>query len=147
MSLSLTYPGGKLRTLSGAAIAGNIETALSPGTGKRWIVQYGKVNLDTDATVADRRIFLKLDDGTDNLCNIGFTNAIIANKIGELSITPARFTSAFIIQAFGVDVGESVYLKDTILEGDDELQINIIFGVAGDAYLYEVRVLELGITP
>lgn len=97
----LAYPGsvvedslagaGALRSLTGTDPAAGVEVSETVPTGARWRLVSVEVTLVTDATVANRRIHLFVDDGT----NVYF----------ETHNNTAQTASTTIRHSFGAGVG------------------------------------------
>lgn len=145
MTLALTFPGGKLRTITIPATAGNVVTNLTPGTRKRWIVLYGITKLDTDGTAADRYTRLEITDGTNVLHNLMLQNAVIANQLGYIFLGPGEIAGSATLGAALGNVNTYFSVKAFIIEGTDTLRITVGGGVVGDSYSGYIRVLELGL--
>jgi len=145
MTLVLSYPGGQLKTVTIAATAGNVVTGLSPGTRKRWKVLYGIFTLACDATVANRKVQFDVTDGTNRILYLGESPTFTASQtktgiMAQREDSGTSFTVSDVIAA-----GELWIPDDLIIEGDDEFQITISNGLAGDSYSGFIRVLELGL--
>lgn len=148
MSLVLSYPGGTLKTVTIAATAGNVVTNKAPGAGKRWIVLSGYVLLDTDVNAANRRIVLAITDGTNILQNLGFTNIVTANQLGQVDFGGVGTLTGWSPGTLGsTNIDEYFEIQGLLIEGVDQVRITITAGLAGDSYSGFFRVLELGITP
>ncbi len=142
IGFALTYPGGYLKTVTVSATAGNVVTDKSPGTGKRWVILYGQIQLVCDATIASRAIRTQLTDGSDILTEIHQTTSITASQTRTLNYAPGGYNSEDISAAndYVTSLGTMA-----IIEGDDQLRITIGSGVAGDSYSGRFRVLEFGL--
>ena len=149
MSMSLTFPGGKLHTETISSTNGNIATDLSPGSSSyiRWRFLYGFLQITTDGTAASRQISLSIRDGSGNtLALLGGTSAISASKTGSLTLAGVGgLTNDF---TPGLTVSPDSYAQidpgSIILEGDDILRISITSGQAGDSYNGRFRFLSFG---
>ena len=142
IGFALTYPGGYLKTITISATPGNEVSNKSPGTGKRWVILYGQIQLVCDATIASRAIRTQLTDGSNVLTEIHQTPAITASQTRTLSYAPGGYNSEDISAAndYVTSLGTMA-----IIEGDDQLRITIGSGVVGDSYLGRFRVLEFGL--
>jgi len=143
MSLSLNYPGGRLKTVIIASTAGNVITNKTPGLGKRWIILYGRIRLANDATVVDRFVFMSLTDGTNILTLTPASTAITASQTKAISYNTS-------VEGINEQASDGVHLaigKGYIIEGIDQMRFEASNGVVGDSYSGYMRVLELGITP
>tara|TARA_Y100000310_G_scaffold283865_1_gene306154 strand:+ start:214 stop:648 length:435 start_codon:yes stop_codon:yes gene_type:complete len=140
IDFSLTYPGGHLRTLTIGATAGNTTTNESPGTGTRWIILYGSITLSTNGTVANRVIRTMLTDGSDVLTRFLYSPNITASQTKVLNYNNA-------IEVDGSHTSQNFIssLGNPIIEGADQLRIQVDGGVAGDSYSGFIRVLEFGL--
>jgi len=142
MSMVLTFPGGKLRSVAIPATAGNVVRNISPGEGKRWVILSGIITLDTDATEANRQIRFQTLDGADVPLETSRTGAvaIVANTIKSVAFS--KFVN---MEATGGSIGSNVeYSWSAIIEGTDQFRITILLGQAGDSYSGVLRVLEFG---
>ena len=148
MSLALSFPGGHLKTVEIPATAGNVVTTISPGVGVRWIIQYGEVNIDSDGNAGNRKFVIEITDGTDTVLHLGDNdNAITANQKGVVIIMNPQGMQDWTMGTPGFNVTSTLPISGLLLEGADELQIEINNGLAGDSYEGFIRVLALGITP
>jgi len=138
--MAWVFQGGRRVTKTISATAGNVVTNLSPGANKRWIVLYGRINLTTDATVADRYIVLSIRDSSGNvLAGLARNDtAITASSSGTLDISTARLLS-------GADTAgvPTVGIGTFVIDQTDVLRIAISSGQAGDSYSGYVVVLEI----
>lgn len=131
------------RSVKTATGAGNAIVAISPGTGKRWVVLFGYAKMVCDATVANRQMNLKTDDGSTENFDYGLhTTVITASQTKYVGIqgrerTPKTITETYIGEW---DIGMMV------LEGADRLLLTAATGgVAGDVQSLRVTVLESNI--
>ncbi len=148
MSLSLTFPGGQLKTVAIGATAGNSDIDFSPGSLKRWRVLYGAISLTTDGTVANRTFRVKVYPEFTYTFNVGTSSENIpASTTGSLtfgglfSANNRNFTNGGFS---GYPAFFALDPESMILEGSDVLRISIINGVAGDSFSGFIRVLEFG---
>jgi len=141
MSLALTFPGGKLLTITVAATAGNVVTNKTPGTRKRWVLLYGRITVVCDGNASDRRMDFLLTDGT-NILDGGVRN--------NTAWTAGQTRSASFNRWGGTGIDQSTndharYVWSGIIEGADQLRLSLNGGLAGDSYSGYIRVLELGL--
>lgn len=148
MSLVLSYPGGQLKTITIAATAGNVTTAKTPGAFKRWVILYGTLFLDTDANPGNRRFNLRIEDPTNVLSYLGAMDTpVVGNETGAVDFGIISDVSNWIGGRPAVDSASFFSVKNAIIEGADELVIDVTNGLAGDSYSGFFRVLELGLSP
>ena len=149
MSLALTYPGGKLLSVTIAATAGNVTTNKTPGSGKRWKLLSGTITLVADGNAANRRIQLFVTDGTDVIGYLGQSDAdITATQTSTIDIQPFSTPVNWDLGRVGVTLRSALVISgDQFLEGADQFRVSIAAGLAGDSYSGTLRVMELGITP
>lgn len=140
--LAWIFQGGRRVTKIISSTAGNVNTLLSPGTGKRWLVLRGKITINTDATVANRYIHLRTTDGTNETEMIGRGNAVAASASQNLNFGEARNIQN---ATYGSGGDQYIGLQPVLLEGDDELKITVVSGQAGDNYSGYVVVLEVDV--
>jgi len=134
-------PGGRKRTIAIAATGGDVTTNLSPGTGKRWVVLYGKIILVADANAANRYPAWFITDGTTVILDLGKKNtAVTAGLTKSMGISTRESEGAEDVTA-SLD-SEMMLPEPTILEGADQLRITILAGLAGDSYSGNVVVME-----
>jgi len=142
--IALTFPGGKLHTLTIAATAGNVQTNLTPGVRKRWVILSGKITIVCNGNPSNRLVIIgkqttagiALDPApfNDTAFTAGQTRSIAFDSMfpgGEWKDEDFNASSAV---PFG-----------GILEGTDRINIQISGGLAGDSYSGIIRVLELGL--
>jgi len=130
---------GKRRNIAIAATAGNATTRLSPGTNKRWLVIRVTITLACNVAVADRYITLFLTDGANVLERLGVNSAAItASQTKTIDFGEGRLVSN---ATFGTDFG--VGISPVLLQGSDDIYIQIVGGQAGDSYSGRYTVLEV----
>jgi hypothetical protein len=136
-----TLLGKPARVIKTATGAGNTVVSISPGTGKRWTITHGYAKMVCDATVANRQLNLKTDDGTTENFDFGInTTAITASQTKVVSISN-RGASKTITETNVI--GEWAIPVPFILEGADRLLLTAaVNGVAGDVQSLRVTVLE-----
>jgi len=137
-----TFPGGKLKTVTVSAAAGNVTTNKSPGAGKRWLLLYGILTLVNGIAVANRFITIYLTDGTNILtCFLRNNTAFTASQTGIIHYSNVvEHIGASSVEQANVALGNQI-----ILEGSDQLRIIIVNGQAGDSYSGFFRVLEIDV--
>ena len=147
--ISLTFPGGTLKTVEVPATAGNANSDSSPGSRKRWKILMGSVSLTTDATAVNRTFRVKIyPEGTFTL-NVGTSSENIPGST-TASLVFGGFYNAnnrnFTLGGFsGYPAFFSLDPNSMILEGSDVLRISIVNGVADDSFEGFIRVLEFGL--
>jgi hypothetical protein len=137
--LVFNFPGGILKTVEIPATAGNDTENLSPGSGVRWVVLYGRIQLEA-VGAGNRAIRVQLTDGTDVLVEFYQTGNITAGQTKVLNLA-----------GWGMNPGNLSGVNDfiqgigmAILEGDDQFRVFIGGGIANDSYSGYLRVLEIG---
>ena len=138
--MTLTFPGGTLKTITIAATAGNVVTNKTPGTGKRWVILYGRIVFVADGTAANRILTMRLTDGTNVLTQLPAMTTTTAGQTKSMSLNGARIDQG--LQA--LDNDHLTINKNHVLEGADQIRIAVIDGQAGDSYSGFIRVLEFG---
>jgi hypothetical protein len=142
MSFTWTFQGGRHRTITIGATAGNAVTNLSPGLGKRWIILRGKIICVNDATVASRQIYFNITDGTNNV----YTSLLGVG--GTATQTHVLNFGGIIFNVNGVAAGTTFTyfgLDPQLIEGTDQFQISVVAGVVGDSYSGYIDILEIDI--
>lgn len=141
---AFTFPGGRKRTVTIAATAGNVTSNKSPGAGTRWIVLRGRITVTNDATVASRQIVIQITNGTVVTEAVGFSAIIAASQTGDLDFGEAGAVQGLTLgQDGGFNITNYVQLTNVILDSADQLRILIQNGVAGDSYSGSIEVLEI----
>jgi len=140
--MEYTALGGRLRHIAVPSTAGNlVYTALTPGSGFRWMLLYARLKLITDATVANRTLNIVPRDGSSNSLTSPRMSAVITasltaylSLVGSIGLIAGSYQdgSVFAIDPFSM-----------IIEGSDFFQIDVSNGVAGDAYSGFITVLEV----
>lgn len=144
LSVVFTFPAGKLAKQTIPATAGDVETDLSPGSGKRWVIlPMGRIVLTTDANAANRYIRLRITDGTNDICYLGFSAVAVASKTANLELNSVIRVDDVTPDKGAGDVAASLSFDPIIIEGAMGLKIDIIAGVAGDSYEGFLYVLEM----
>lgn len=132
----------KYQRLQATATAGNVSKDFtSEFTGnKPWQILYGQVVLTTDATVANRRVLLKILDSTGAVVFDTHAGAVVAASATaqhhEFLQGIYRETS-FVGSALQVPIGH-----DFIIPAGWTLRISIENGVAGDSYTAQFMAVE-----
>lgn len=144
-TLALVFPGGKRLQNNIAATLGDVVTNLSPAIDKRWLVLHGYLVLVADANASNRLLRLLLTDGTDITRIIGRADAITATQTRSVSF--ADHVSQIggwnlADQAAPLEIS-NVGIGTVIIEGADQLRIQVVNGLAGDSYSGRVVVLEI----
>lgn len=140
--IQFTALAGRLKTITIAATAGNVVSNSSPGTGKRWLVLYGRITVVSDATAANRYPQTYLTDGTNQLVSLGRNStAFTASETKVLSYRSGSGTG------INVTVNHALVTLPVpcVLEGADQFRISILGGVAGDSFSGFLRVLEVDV--
>lgn len=135
------FQGGRRVTKTIPATAGNVAYNLSPGAGKRFILLRGRLGLVADVTVANRKFYLQLTDGTNITARfLNNTTAITASQSKGISLLEE-------VSHIGGEVGigdlAAIGIGRQILEGADQLKIGVDGGVAGDSFSGYIVVLEI----
>jgi len=136
------FPGGKRVVKTIAATAGNVATNLSPGTGKRWLLLFGRVTLVNDSTVATRYLTFATTDGTN------LTQRFPILNLGQAKDLTYFYSLHQHLSHIGGSGIENLHLgigTHIILEGADQLRISVTSGVAGDSYSGSIVVLEIDV--
>lgn len=137
---SWIFQGGRRRTKTISSTAGNVTTNLSPGSGKRWLVLRGYLTFSTDSTTADRIPLILITDGTNTVGKVCAHDAITASSSGAIIFGEAQSWRT------NVDADpDMVGIRPILLEGSDQLRIQIDAGQAGDNYSGYVVVLEVDV--
>lgn len=137
------FLGGRVRTLTISNTAGNVVTDLSPGTGKRWIVLRGRIQLSTDATSVNRYVALDIKHGADSMTGWAGSAAVGASVSNAgIGISMANSQGQ---NGTTRGYGEIVVGFPCIIDGDDKLRISITNGQSGDSYVGWVQVLEVDV--
>jgi len=146
LTFKFTFQGGKevLRTIS--ATAGNVTTNLSPGTGKRWLVNRGSLILQTNATVVNRYIKVQVTNGTNIIETLGYCGPFSASQRGSLNLGEGRVQGSSAVMGNNEDnVNGYIGIDGMILSNSDQLRITIFGGEAGDSYSGYFVVLEVDV--
>jgi len=127
-----------------SATAGNVTTNLSPGSSKRWLILRGRIKLVTGATVGSRYIRFQLTDGTNVTEYVGITTAIAESSTKHCDFGQSNNTQN---ASLGGGSGHSYISLNypILLEESDQLQIDIVSGLAEDSYEGYVHVLEVDV--
>jgi len=140
MSFAWTFPAGRLVIKTVGSTAGDTVTNLSPGSGKRWMVLYGRFTLTTDANSGSRHIIFEITDGTNVIHSLGGSQSIDASSTVNVSL---RQNADFINGAVGQE--NQIVIGVIILEGSQQFRIRISGGLAGDSYSGYLAVLEVDV--
>lgn len=119
--------------LKGTAIAGNVITTLTVGTGERWKLTNINITLTTDVTVANRFCRVTTQDVANDIIFRNQGSAITASSTESRYFNPNLTANNQIYNALG----------EQILEVGEDVLLNITNGVAGDAYDYLVEYLVI----
>ena len=129
---SLTFPGGKIIDIEIASTAGNVQTSITPGSGKTYILQAVRIECNTDGTAVNRypNCFLNNAAGS-RIWSSYYVGPVTASQsgisVGFYTDTAPLLTANAIMDNFNVPVPRNL-IKD-----DDDFRINM-GGQAGDDY-------------
>lgn len=139
-----TFLGGRRIHKTIAATAGNVQTDLTPGAGKRWLVIGGHIRLVNDGNAANRQIMLKVMNALVDSRAIGATTAITAGQTRDLDFGEGRAAQT---AALGNPSYGQFYLgiAPTLVDGTDIFNVTILAGLAGDSYSGDITLLEIDI--
>tara|TARA_Y100000310_G_scaffold264354_1_gene274984 strand:- start:17 stop:472 length:456 start_codon:yes stop_codon:yes gene_type:complete len=149
LTLALTFPGGQLKTVTISATAGNANADLSPGSGVRWQILYGNIELSTSGDVQNRTFRVSIVDGSANvLLYMGYSSQNIpASTTGYLGFAGLDSASNRHITVGGWAGYPQFFSLDPhnlIIEGSDIMRIEIGNGHANDSFEGFIRVLAIG---
>ena len=139
--MSLTFPGGTLKTVEIEETNGNIDTDYSPGT-KRAIILGGQVEIVCDGTSVNRvlKMFI-LTSGEDTIEESFQSDNITADQTRQVIFSKnAQEADANPSQHGHLNVPDS-----WIIEGDEIFRLRINNGQSDDSYSGRFRVLEFGL--
>jgi len=140
MSFAWTFPAGRLVIKTVSSTAGDVTTNLSPGSGKRWLLLYGRFSLSTGSTAGSRYLNFFITDGTNLIHRIGISGSIDADSSLNISL---RQNIDF---QGGAGGGENqIAFGDIILEGSQQFRITVTGGLAEDSYSGYLVVLEVDV--
>ena len=139
--MALTFPGGNLLTVTIAATAGNVITDKTPGTGKRWVILYGRIVLVADGNTANRILTVRFVDSVPNtLTQWPAMTTATAGQTKSMSFNGVRIDQG--LQAFDND--HLTINQNHIIEGSDLMRVGVTEGLVGDSYSGFIRVMEFG---
>lgn len=148
-NLQFIFPGGKLKTETIAATAGNVATSLRPPNNRRWLVLYGRITLVADANAANRQVQIHLTDGTNILAKYPSSASITANETKNVSfmqqVSEGGPIATTELDKNVIGIGPVLLEGDIVAANADRLVITIGNGLAGDSYTGFVRVLEVNV--
>ena len=127
------WPAGKKTIQKATGIAGNVATPLTVPTGKRWLLLNLSVTLTTDVTVANRKISFQTRDGADAIKFSNYGSNITASTTDRRSFSREVSNTGDVINSLGLQ----------LLTADEDWNIFIGSGQAGDTYDYLAEYLEL----
>ena len=139
--MSLTFPGGTLKTVTISATAGDQTSAQTPGAGVRWVFLSTSITLVAGADVGNRYVNIKTTDSV---------NTLDRGIRSDPGITAGQTKVVDIVKELGNDdmgmseLALSRMQYSAIVEGTDEIVFSIQGGFAGDSYSGFMRVLEFG---
>lgn len=142
-----SFPAGKSKVVVIPATAGNVDYYASPGAGKKWQIIGGLITIVTDATVANRYIFMYLYDVTNTATIYKFptnTTAWTASQTREANMVPVAFAVGHAQQASSSNLLIAL-TPLCILAGIQRFYVHFDGGVAGDSYSGCLFVLEVPI--
>ncbi len=140
--MTLTFPGGHLRTVEISATDGDQTSAKSPGHGVRWEFLSASITVVASSDVGNRYVNIKTTDGTNTL-----DRGLRSNP----GITASQTKIVDIVRSLGNDdmgVASLALARmqyASIIEGTDEIVFSLQSGFADDSYSGFMRVLEFGL--
>ena len=142
MSIALTFPGGQVKDIEITATAGNDPFPITPGDYTTYILEYVRLSLTTDGTVANRLPYLQLENSSGDRV---FTSYWAGPTTAGVTYT-TLFSSGFNAVGAGYGVFENFQapIPQLIIKSDDVLSVVIYAGVAGDSYTGNIRVRAIG---
>lgn len=139
----MNWEEGQVKTITVAATAGNATIEISPGTGKKWWFMYGRITVVTDATVADRKMNMQVQ----NAAGTQIYYKACANTTAQTASLTRQYTYA---ESTGgsaavasVDLAIIPIPNPFIISETDEISFSVSAGVAGDSYSGFIKVTEL----
>lgn len=134
-------PGWALRTIDSTAKAGNATYTLTPPANRRYEIVRARIAITCDATVANRNIKVKVQDGSGNSLGPTMTGTTVtATNSAKFAIAPAAAAP------YGGSWSEDdavFYLSQPIeLSGAQCLVITVLNGVVGDSYRAFIQARE-----
>jgi len=114
------------------ATAGNVEYEYVVPAGSKKQIMFGHVKLTTNATVANRRMLMKLLDASDNLINDIHSGAVVAASQADVHhefMQGVYRETAFIANTLQVPIP-----LDWVALPGYKFVVSIENGVAGDSY-------------
>jgi len=136
-----TFQGGQYVIKTITATAGNVATRLAPGVGVRWIVLYGSITLVADGTAANREIRRHITDTVNILTTFFKTTAITAGQTRTARYGHSNDHTNGAVDGNFYFVGTNG--QPIIVDGGNDIYIDINNGVAGDSYSGYVVVMEI----
>lgn len=126
---------GVLKEILSASTAGNSTVSYTVPDGKVWKIVKGSIWLDTDATAANRiPTFTVVPD---------FSSLSIYESVRTTAITANQIDYAFLNKAGLMNSGsDSVNISDIKFVAGDVLTFSVSAGVAGDAFIVLLQILE-----
>lgn len=143
MKQQFTFPGGRRRHVAVPDTAGNVQRTLTPGSGKRWKILGLRLKL-VAVGAANRQFEVRFTDGTND--TIDFPTHATAITAGQ-----TKYVCWFPHAARGygdalpTDVVAILTLPEWILEGADEITVDVLNGLAADTFSGTLLVLETGL--
>ena len=121
------FKGGKYRTVTIAATAGNATRNMAPGLNKAWYILRGTITLVNDGTVATRNLRIRITDGS-NVTEWMY-------KGSNTTASQTKYHSVGLVSqvANGSQDTDYVGISEPILiVYPDQFRITVDSGVAGD---------------
>ena len=139
--ISLTFPGGHLKTVEVPATAGNVNTDYTAGSRVRSIILGGNIVLVCDGTSVNRVLKLFILSGSDVIEESFQSDNITASQTRQVIFSKnAQEADSNPSQHGHLNIPDS-----WIIEGDEIFRLRINNGQAGDSYSGRFRVLEFGL--
>lgn len=125
--------GGSPQVYLLAATLGNVITTINAPVDRKHLFQSLLIQLDTDATVANRQIEVRITSSplTVEPLGIGWRGGVIAaSSVGQMALAHSGLIANITTfpAAYG-DWGDDIWLDEAI-----GIQISILVGQAGDSY-------------
>jgi len=131
-----TFKGGAKKIQKATGTAGNVDTTITVPAGKRWQLLGITITMTTDATVANRIMYVYIRDPDNALKFESRASLCVASQTDIMKyFMPCFIETNIVYNALG---------EQTMDVGDD-LLIEMKNGVAGDDYDYLLEYLEIDI--
>ena len=131
-----SVPMDRKKILKDTAIAGNVITTLTVPAGERWLLLNATFTLTTDATVANRLAQINTQDVANTQIFLNRASAVVASQTG---------INRYFNRAFDATDAVRNSLGHSIVDAGEDVVLQLIGGVVGDAYTYLLEYLKVEI--